>query len=101
MGRKARLKQTRTINSPRLVTSEAQVVAYELGARERVIVAALIAITFIVFSPVASHSFLNFDDGQFIYENPHVLNAEAGWAFTSAQTGWYPLTWLSHMIDVA
>lgn len=95
MGRKARLKQTRTI-----ATAEAQPGVDDWGAREWTIVALLAAATFIVFGQVASHSFLNFDDGQFIYENPHVLHGDIVWALTSAAIGWYPLTWLTHMLDV-
>jgi len=65
---------------------------------------ALAVLTFAVFGQVASHSFLNYDDGQFIYENQHVragLNPpNVTWALTSAEIGWYPVTWVSHMVDV-
>jgi Flp pilus assembly protein TadD len=48
---------------------------------------------------------VNFDDGKYILENPHVrtgLTAEGFiWAFTSSYaSNWHPLTWLSHMLDV-
>jgi tetratricopeptide (TPR) repeat protein len=69
-------------------------------ARDWMIAALLIAITFIVFAPVTTHAFLNFDDGRFVYENQHVLNRDVAWALTSAEIGWHPLTWLSHMLDV-
>jgi tetratricopeptide (TPR) repeat protein len=66
--------------------------------------AILAILTFAVFGQVSSHSFLNYDDGQFIYENAHVsrgLTASSiGWALTSMSIGWYPITWLSHMLDV-
>jgi protein O-mannosyl-transferase len=68
------------------------------------VLAALILITLIVFAQVRTHSFLNYDDGQFIYENPHVtggLTADSiGWALTSPSIGWYPITWMSHMLDI-
>ena len=99
MGRKARLKQTRADDPPSLSTSSDTILASR-WSRDGWIVAILIVITFAVFAPVTSHAFLNFDDGQFIYENAHVLNADLGWALTSAAIGWYPLTWLSHMLDV-
>jgi hypothetical protein len=39
-----------------------------------------------------------------IYENPRVssgLTADSiGWALTSPSIGWYPITWMSHMLDV-
>jgi len=47
-------------------------------------VAGLAILTLAVFAQVSSHSFLNYDDGQFVTENPHVihgLTAESiGWA---------------------
>src|SRR4051812_9803339 len=98
MGRKAREKQIRIGEPPRAETAP---VPRNWGKREWTIVALLAALTFIVFGQLVSHSFLNFDDGQFIYENPHVLSGDVVWALTSAQIGWYPLTWLTHMLDVA
>src|SRR4051812_28745379 len=105
MGRKARQKQILR-SQPEPVAVAADVADAPLlpppqwGARDWTIVALLIAITFVVFGQVATHSFINYDDGQFIYENQHVLNREVSWALTSADIGWYPLTWLSHMLDV-
>ena len=102
MGRKARQKQIRMAQPPAAAASEhAPPISHHWGRREWTIVALLAAITIAVFAPVASHSFLNFDDGQFIYENPHVLKGDITWALTSADIGWYPLTWLSHMLDIA
>jgi len=75
MGRKARLKQTRTIDPRPIASSAAQPAVGDWSARDWTIVALLVALTFVVFGPVASHSFLNFDDGQFIYENPETLFA--------------------------
>jgi hypothetical protein len=101
MGRKAREKQIRVVE-PRVVAAEAAPVSANPWTwREWTIVAFLIAITFAVFRQLATHAFLNFDDGQFIYENQHVLHGDISWALTSTEIGWYPLTWLSHMLDVA
>src|SRR3954452_15058632 len=104
MGRKARQKQILR-NQPEPVAVAAVADAPLLppprwGARDWTIAALLVALTFIVFAQVTTHSFINYDDGQFIYENQHVLNRDVSWALTSAQIGWYPLTWLSHMLDV-
>jgi hypothetical protein len=102
MGRKAREKQIRS--APQGAAAEvpdASPATADWGPREWTIAALLIAITFAVFSQVASHTFLNLDDGQFVYENQHVLNRDVSWALTSAEIGWYPLTWLSHMLDVS
>ncbi|HYS53405.1 MAG TPA: hypothetical protein VER58_06540 [Thermoanaerobaculia bacterium] len=64
----------------------------------------LAVLILIVFGQVTSHAFLNYDDGQFIYENEHVRNGltvdAIGWALSSTSIGWYPITWLSHILDV-
>ena len=65
----------------------------------------LIIVTFAVYWQVGGYQFVNFDDGKYILENPHVrtgVTAEGFiWAFTSAYaSNWHPLTWLSHMLDV-
>ncbi|MEA2338233.1 MAG: protein O-mannosyl-transferase [Thermoanaerobaculia bacterium] len=101
MGRKAREKQIRSAGPRSEAAAEAAMPAPRWGGREWTIVALLLVLTIAVFGQVASHSFINFDDGQFIYENAHVLNGDVTWALTSAEIGWYPLTWLSHMLDVA
>src|SRR5258706_12063967 len=102
MGRKAREKHIRVAEPRVVVASEATPPApSEWSWREWTIVAFLVAITLAVFGQIVTHAFLNFDDGQFIYENQHVLHGDIAWALTSAEIGWYPLTWLSHMLDVA
>lgn len=65
----------------------------------------LIVVTFAVYWQVSNHQFVNYDDGRYITENPHVkagLTREGiAWAFTAMHVGnWHPLTWLSHMLDV-
>jgi tetratricopeptide (TPR) repeat protein len=100
MGRKARQKLTRTASAPVVAAVPDAPPPARWAAREWTIAVLLIALTFIVFGQVTSHAFINFDDGQFVYENQHVLNRDVSWALTSAEIGWYPLTWLSHMLDV-
>ncbi len=46
----------------------------------------------------------NFDDDEYVYDNPMVENgltlAGIKWAFTTGHAGnWHPLTWISHMVD--
>jgi tetratricopeptide (TPR) repeat protein len=65
----------------------------------------LAVVTFAVYWQVGSHQFVNYDDGKYILENPHVRTGLTSenviWAFTSTYaSNWHPLTWLSHMLDV-
>jgi protein O-mannosyl-transferase len=64
----------------------------------------LLLAVFVVFGQTARFRFVNFDDEEYVYENPVVqkgLSVPAvGWAFTHAQvSNWIPLTTLSHMLD--
>lgn len=67
------------------------------------VIATLTILTMAVFGRVVTHEFVHFDDNQFVYENEWVKKGLAAesvkWALTSAQLGYYPLTWLSHMAD--
>jgi len=64
----------------------------------------LAGVTLAVFWPVGRMGFINYDDHQYVFQNPMV---SAGltpdgvrWAFTTTHVGnWHPLTWLSHMLD--
>jgi tetratricopeptide (TPR) repeat protein len=65
----------------------------------------LIAVTGAVYWQAGNNQFVNFDDGTYILENPHVRKGLTGegfiWAFTATYaSNWHPLTWLSHMLDV-
>lgn len=58
-----------------------------------------------VYVQVNTFEFSNYDTGYYIYENRHVkagLTADSvRWAFTTLHgSNWFPLTWLSHMLDV-
>ena len=64
----------------------------------------LAAISFAVFGQTLTHEFINFDDGDYVYENPVVARGLTlqglVWAFTSFDaSNWHPLSWLSHMLD--
>ena len=64
----------------------------------------LATMTVLVYLPVLQNGFVNYDDPDYILNNPHV---KAGltwsgivWAFqSSVASNWHPLTWISHMID--
>ncbi len=76
------------------------------SGRDRILIAGgLVALTVAAFAGVWRFGFVNFDDPQYVSENPMVL---AGlrwsgivWAFTTGHAAnWHPVTWLSHMLDV-
>jgi protein O-mannosyl-transferase len=64
----------------------------------------LAAITFAVFGQTLGHGFIDFDDDEYVYQNPVVVRGLTfnglKWAFTQTDAAnWHPLTWLSHMLD--
>jgi tetratricopeptide (TPR) repeat protein len=76
-------------------------------SRNRLLSAALVAgVTALVFARTLTCGFVDYDDGDYVTTNPVV---QAGltwrgirWAFvTGHAANWHPLTWLSHMADVA
>ena len=66
----------------------------------------LAAAVLVVYGQTLHFDFVTYDDPDYVTANPHV---QAGltwagivWAFTSSFAGnWFPLTWLSHMVDCA
>jgi Flp pilus assembly protein TadD len=65
---------------------------------------ALCLSTITIFSQVAEHGFVAYDDDQYVYENLHIKDGltplSIKWAFTTFYyANWHPLTWLSHMLD--
>jgi tetratricopeptide (TPR) repeat protein len=64
---------------------------------------ALALITLALYLPSLRHDFIQYDDQQYVTENPRV---QAGlsvsglvWAFGFHAGNWHPLAWLSHMLD--
>ncbi|HEY5997855.1 MAG TPA: tetratricopeptide repeat protein [bacterium] len=67
--------------------------------------AALAAVTFLAFLPALSNGFVDYDDQVYVTENPVVRQGLTWqgflWALRSTEhLNWFPLTWLSHMLDV-
>ncbi|MGA8492430.1 MAG: tetratricopeptide repeat protein [Terriglobales bacterium] len=64
----------------------------------------LAVVTLSIYSPAVGHPFIfNYDDDNYVTNNPHV---QAGmtwqtvrWALTSTDTNWHPVTWFSHALD--
>jgi tetratricopeptide (TPR) repeat protein len=74
------------------------------SARTIAIASVLLALTLLVYLPVRTFDFVNYDDPDYVTNNLHVrsgLTADGVlWALTSQDAGnWHPLTWLSHMLD--
>lgn len=65
---------------------------------------ALAIATFGVYRGVGGFEFINFDDPDYVTENPIIKAGLTfrglGWAFTHCYAdNWHPLTWISHMLD--
>jgi protein O-mannosyl-transferase len=75
------------------------------GKKLNTILCVLLAVvTIALYSPVVGHSFVVFDDRDYVTANPYVHGGVSWntikWAFTStAAANWHPLTWLSHALD--
>ncbi len=64
----------------------------------------LVVLVWVAFGQTLGYGFINYDDPEYITENPHVLNGLSGqnliWAFTTGHTGYaHPVTWLTHQFD--
>ena len=65
----------------------------------------LLAATFGVYAQSRQFAFVNYDDPDYVTDNPHVrqgITADGAlWALTSTEdANWFPVTRLSHMLDV-
>jgi len=71
----------------------------------RLWLALLLAIsTLAAYWRVSGFDFVDYDDQDYVQENPHVYSgltpANLRWAFTEVHAAnWHPLTWISHMVD--
>jgi hypothetical protein len=67
--------------------------------------ACLAAAVVALYWRVLANQFVNFDDGDYVFQNDHVKGgptlAGLRWAFADvSKANWHPLTWVSHMLDV-
>ncbi|MDF7825860.1 tetratricopeptide repeat protein [Pontiellaceae bacterium B12227] len=75
------------------------------GAKTALIALSVALFAFLFYARTAGFDFVNYDDNNYFYENPHVtqgLTAEnIRWAFEiHGPSMWVPLTWLSHQTAV-
>ncbi|MCI0541839.1 MAG: hypothetical protein L0Z50_42120 [Verrucomicrobiales bacterium] len=74
---------------------------------QRDLICLFLALTVIVlYLPVTSFGFVNYDDAGYVYHNPFVQQGlsrdSLWWALTTLHGNvayWHPLTWLSHQLD--
>jgi hypothetical protein len=76
-----------------------------LRAQDLALAAALFVITLAAYAGVWNAGFVHIDDPDYVTGNAMVLRGLSfeglAWAFTTDHAGnWFPLTWLSHMLDV-
>jgi Tfp pilus assembly protein PilF len=74
-------------------------------AKTGLIAFVLLVLVLASYARVGHFAFVDFDDSEYVYENPQVRAgltlAGISWAFTTTYAAnWHPLTWLSHMADV-
>jgi tetratricopeptide (TPR) repeat protein len=93
---------------PKALDARELAIAHEVRANDRSAVCAicglLVLAVFLVFGQTTRYEFINYDDNEYVYDNPHVLgglNREGVvWAFRSRVSAqWTPLTLISLMAD--
>jgi hypothetical protein len=72
--------------------------------RSRYTLAGAVALTtLLVYLAALRNDFVNWDDGAYVFENPHIRSLNPAffkWAFFDFYSyNWHPLTWLSHALD--
>ena len=89
----------------RIALCPAAKIAYKKPMSQPRRIALLLAVaTFALYLPVAWSGFCVYDDGDYISQNPVVQGGVTltgvKWAFTTVHaSNWFPLTWLSLMVD--
>jgi hypothetical protein len=93
------------VSKPRPKVSQKLALPWPRSRASLYIALALFLLTLAVYSGVFYFDFVNFDDPDYVTNNPHVragLTSEGlKWALTSTEAAnWFPVTRLSHMLDV-
>lgn len=73
------------------------------SSTKRLIYLGLGLITLVLYLPALHHGFVEYDDQQYVTDNPRVQTGFTWhglvWAFGFHAGNWHPLAWLSHMMD--
>ena len=95
------------MRAPRAVAAHVTASEPEPVPARRVLPAVLLLVAAVLgaYAGAYRNGFVNFDDDDYVTENPAVsaglTAAGVRWAFTEHHAAnWHPLTWLSHMLDV-
>jgi protein O-mannosyl-transferase len=80
------------------------VICSNSGRRMALVCALLALATLALYWPVHRYDFIDFDDHDYVFDNPTVRDGLTWWglvwSFVDAHAfNWHPLTWLSHMLD--
>jgi tetratricopeptide (TPR) repeat protein len=95
----------RTIRRRQERTAKAEAVSPPNTNRTVITLSLLLVLgTCFLYGAVRTHDFINYDDKDYVIDNPHVtagLSWETvRWSLTANdQANWHPLTWLSHAMD--
>jgi hypothetical protein len=78
--------------------------AYSSAFFNAMCAALLATATILLYIPALGHSFLVYDDREYVTANSHIHEglgwSTIQWAFTATTAAnWHPLTWLSHALD--
>jgi tetratricopeptide (TPR) repeat protein len=102
----ARRESTKRRSERRLANNSPQRAPWKIPDKvlDWLIVAGLLILTAVVYAQVVGFEFTNYDDTAYVPDNAQVRDGftlrGVGWAFTTFETAnWYPLTWLSLMLD--
>src|ERR1700730_5785277 len=85
-------------------TAQSSSRAYNQRVVAGIVCILLVGIVWIVFGQTLGHEFVNYDDDEYVRENPRINNGLTldgiQWAFTHVHAAnWHPLTTISHMLD--
>lgn len=80
---------------------------YRANNKRALIALLLMAVaTIAAYGKTISHGFISFDDSVYVLDNNYIKSGftldSIRWAFTTTTDGnWFPLTWLSYMLDIS
>ncbi len=71
------------------------------ASKIRIVACLVFIVTFTVFLPALQNDFVDWDDGNYVYDNPNIQSIDSefiNWMFSFQDTLWVPVTRLSHAL---